>query len=797
MGKDGIRYQYLNITVIVLIITFVLSLGAYVYAQKSWDNLTKEQELLREKSAEMANLSNSLTNLFLRVRGYYAFQIDNELQLTYKEIENVRSSIEQIRKLALSRDERTLVDELYVFLLDFEEVTLPTAIDLVQTNDYEGLRKLSLDGSNATVNRFIASADQYDYQMTQKLGDVFNRTSKQLNLYFILVLILGSSLLTVTAWMIWRVVNHVIRPIEQMKSAADNFRSGEDFTFQPIERPDEIGALSASFSKLIHTIRNKEEELLSQNEELITQQDELFDKQEKMEDALAEARFTRVRLENYNSLNHQLSFTLDKQELVDVVLTYFDELYQIDLGSFWLPQSGEHSLIGFTEEKFQQFQANQLEYIFTRLEKTPYYTVKREADYEQGISPTKTYAYDFIGAIKNSYNQFSTAIAISRVGRPFSKEELEDMTGLLNRISLAVDRIEQYEHTHHERTLNKNIIDNVNEGIQFISNEGVMEKHNQALRRLLDFDVDIEDGVLGKCQWLQYILDKTGDNEKLKSFFETSLASEVDSVTQTSYTIPGDTVRVIDVYSVPVVIEGEKAGTIFVHRDITREHEIDQMKTELVSTVSHELRTPLSSVLGFTELLLSKKMEPERQKRYFETIHKEAQRLTTLINDFLDLQRMEHGKQLYNMSNVNLAEIATETVNNLPANDSHTMTIINETQNPFIFADYDKLVQVFTNLLSNAIKFSPEGGEVSITLSEEEENIIVSIQDEGIGIPEEQIPHMFEKFHRIDQGYSRSIGGTGLGLAICRQIIEKHKGKIWIDSREGEGTTIHFSLPIE
>src|SRR5699024_10815685 len=115
--------------------------------------------------------------------------------------------------------------------------------------------------------------------------------------------------------------------------------------------------------------------------------------------------------------------------------------------------------------------------------------------------------------------------------------------------------------------------------------------------------------------------------------------------------------RVMNVYSVPIVIQGDKVGTIFVHRDMTHEHEVDQMKTELVSTVSHELRTPLSSILGFSELLLNKEMDEKRKKRYLETIYNEATRLTALINDFLDLQRMESGRLAYTVEEISLVDL--------------------------------------------------------------------------------------------------------------------------------------------
>ncbi|WP_342514112.1 ATP-binding protein [Sporosarcina sp. FSL K6-1522] len=797
MQKDGIRQRYLTITITIMIILTLVTAGIYIYAKKSWDHFVTEQENLFEKAHEIDDLADATTGLFFRVRGYYAFQLDSELAIAYQEIETIKETIEKLKKRTLTDAEQDLVNEIETFLGQYEEEVLPQALAFVQANDYEGLRQLSLSGSNTTVNRLVDYSNSYNQQVNTGLHSVFEKTTQLLNGFFLLLFLLGLILLLFTIWMIWQVVYHFIRPIEQMRVAADNYQNGEEFIFKPIIRSDEIGALSDSFAKMIDTINVKEQKLVAQNDELLSQQEELFDKQAKMEHALSEARHSKFRLERYNGLNHHLSFTLDKQELADTVLDYFKELYAIDLGAFWLPQSGEYSLNNITDHMFEEFKEKQLHYVKLRLEKEPYYVLKREADYEKGIATSQTYVYDLMASVKDSEGKFHITLALSRVGRTFTKDDLHDIYGILNRVALAVDRIEQYELVNHERALNQNILDNVTEGIQFVSNSGNMQKYNQALFRLLDMPADSTECPTDKNGWIRCFMDKSNDDGQLQQFFETSLASQTTNVSQTSYTIQGDTLKVLNVYSVPVMMEGEKAGTVFVHRDITQEYEIDRMKTELVSTVSHELRTPLSSILGFTELLLSKEMDTKRQKRYQETIHKEAKRLTNLINDFLDLQRMESGNQSYDIQEVNLSEITIRAIENFPKNDAHAITLVDNTSTPILYADQDRILQVFTNILSNAIKFSPEGGAVTVSLSTEGDQAIVAIKDEGIGIPAEQVDHLFEKFHRLDNSYSRKIGGTGLGLAICREIIEKHNGAIWIESEEYKGTTVFFSLPIK
>jgi len=781
---------------ITLLLSLALSFAAYIYMQKSWSELKKEQELSIEKARSIDDLATSLNQVFFRSRGYYAFQIENELNLTYQEMSHVHKAIERLRTLELNSEERELIDEMEEFLLNFESTVLPYALSLVENSDYKALRELSLGGSNDTINRLIAYSKQYEKRVTDKADAASLKTMKQSKLFSFILFLFGAVLLTLVTVTTWRFISNFITPIEKMKLAADKYHKGIDFTFNPIERTDEIGALSNSFSKMITTIQAKTEEMMAQNEELLMQQDELYKNQTIMENALSDARFAKLRLERYNGLNHKLSFTLDKQELVNSALEYFDSVYSIDIGAFWLFESDEFAIKGITRKDFYEFKEKQANYIKIRLEKEPYFTVKREAIYDKGISTSVNYAYDYYAAVKNNNSQFSTAIAISRVGRPFSKEDMHDISGLLNRVALIVDRIEQYEHSNHERLLNKNVIDNVNEGIQFVSINGAIDRKNHAFKVMLDLDDEFNNIADDDSKWIDYLSNKVTDPANLKQFFTDAINSEVSGTLQNSYTIPGESPRVIDVYSVPIVIEDAKVGTIFVHRDITQEHEIDRMKTELVSTVSHELRTPLSSILGFTELLLSRQLDASRQKRYLETIQKEAKRLTNLINDFLDLQQMEHGNQIYNMTEISLLDIAKNMVESFKISNLHSINIVDHTNNTLVKADADKIAQVFTNLLSNALKFSPDGGPIMIGLSKNPSYIIVSIRDEGIGIPEGHSAKMFDKFQRFDSGYSSKIGGTGLGLAICKEIIERHEGEIWIETAVGKGTTVYFSLPL-
>lgn len=257
--------------------------------------------------------------------------------------------------------------------------------------------------------------------------------------------------------------------------------------------------------------------------------------------------------------------------------------------------------------------------------------------------------------------------------------------------------------------------------------------------------------------------------------------------------------RFLNLYSNPCISYAEHTfGRVIVVRDISHQKEVDRLKLELISTVSHELRTPMSSILGFSELLLTRQLSEDRHKEYIGIINSEARRLTDLINDFLDIQRMESGKQIFNKQFNSMEQIIEEAVKIFEtAGGKHNITYYkNQKDMPQIYCDYDKMLQVLSNLLSNAIKYSPDGGEIKVDFVVENGRAKVSVTDHGLGIPGDVKDKLFTKFFRVDNDDRRKIGGSGLGLAICKEIIRAHGGKIGVDSVYGRESTFYFSLPL-
>lgn len=227
---------------------------------------------------------------------------------------------------------------------------------------------------------------------------------------------------------------------------------------------------------------------------------------------------------------------------------------------------------------------------------------------------------------------------------------------------------------------------------------------------------------------------------------------------------------------------------------------LSKAKSDFISIVSHEFRTPLTGIQGFSELIRDEDLPMEEIREYAANINKDAQRLNRMITDLLDLDRMESGRMQIHPSAVDLnallAEVAERTQ---PTAALHPMRLDLDPALPKLWADRDRIVQVVTNLIANAVKYSPDGGEIAIGTrldkSVEPAQAEVSIRDHGIGIPEDALEKVFERYWRVESPTTRYIQGTGLGLPIVRQIVDLHGGRVWVTSELGKGSDFRFSLP--
>lgn len=259
---------------------------------------------------------------------------------------------------------------------------------------------------------------------------------------------------------------------------------------------------------------------------------------------------------------------------------------------------------------------------------------------------------------------------------------------------------------------------------------------------------------------------------------------------------------------------GKTIGFVGTIEDISASRAIEQMKNEFISIVSHELRTPLASIRGSLGLLASGvlKNKPETAQQMLDIAASDTERLVRLINDILDLERLEANQVSLNREWCNAADLMQRSLKTLqPIADQHNITLCLNPLDGQIWVDSDRILQTLVNLLGNAIKFSPNGSTVTLSASLQEltftsqasaepcrptPHVLFAVQDQGRGIPADHLEKIFDRFQQVDASDSRQKGGTGLGLAICRNIVQQHGGRIWVESTLDQGSTFYFSLPI-
>lgn len=282
-------------------------------------------------------------------------------------------------------------------------------------------------------------------------------------------------------------------------------------------------------------------------------------------------------------------------------------------------------------------------------------------------------------------------------------------------------------------------------------------------------------------------------------------AAEVAEADPADRTVGADLIWIpITLLGAPIVEEGTLRGAVFTVRDVSREYEINRMKSEFVSIVSHQLRTPLSAIKWFLETLIENKQgDPvsERQQDYMEQAFQSNERMISLINDLLNVSRLEAGKIRNERETVEIAAIVASVVKEIDtfahANNVTIDCSFCDGPLPEVLVDPGKVRQVIQNLISNGVKYSKGKSTLKIDATVEKTHIVFSIADQGIGISPEDQERLFEPFFRAGNAIATQAEGSGLGLYICKMLLEMNEGEIWVESVVGEGTTFYFSLPLD
>jgi len=380
------------------------------------------------------------------------------------------------------------------------------------------------------------------------------------------------------------------------------------------------------------------------------------------------------------------------------------------------------------------------------------------------------------------------------------RDHLEDMvqerTNTLSRLNAQLEReIAERRRAEAELLLRDRAIASISEGIVMTDprREGnPLVYVNSGFERLTGFT---QDEILGRnCRFLQGPSTDPAAVEKIRGALRERHECVVELLNYRKDGTPFWNLLSITPVRDPA---GELVSFIGVQFDISERKRIEALKDDLVATVSHELRTPLASLRGFAELMLQREFPREKQREFLTVVHDEALRLTRLVNDFLDLQRIESGHVGYRFVTVDVGATLREAVRLFTMqSEAHSLQLDVPDDLPLVEADADQFRRVVANLLSNAVKFSPDGGAVVVGARQEDDFVRISVADQGIGIEPGAIDGLFRKFHRLETGRARQIGGTGLGLALVRRVVEAHGGQVSVSSQHGVGSTFSFTLRV-
>lgn len=378
--------------------------------------------------------------------------------------------------------------------------------------------------------------------------------------------------------------------------------------------------------------------------------------------------------------------------------------------------------------------------------------------------------------------------------RVMGNDELGQLAGAVNNLSVRVE--EAQESSDSERRRLDSVLSHMSDGVLATDRRGNITIVNNMALQLLG--VDHEDDLIGKS-----IIDAL-DIRHDYTVRELINSNQKEMIIDMS---AGGNDLILNAYFSPIQREsGFISGLVCVLHDVTSQQKEERERKQFVSNASHELRTPLTSVHSYVEALSDGAWkDKDIAPQFLTVIQNETNRMIRMINDLLSLSRMDSGTTKLNLEYVNIKELFNYILNRFDMiikkdeNDQNSKKYTIERyftdKDLWVEIDTDKFTQVIDNIMNNAIKYSPDGGVITTRLLETHNHVILSISDQGLGIPRKDLGRIFDRFFRVDKARSRKQGGTGLGLAISKEVINLLGGQIWVDSIEGQGSTFYISLP--
>lgn len=777
-------------------------------------------------------------------------QLDNNVQLVISELRAYMAfgrpeSLERFTTLREQADERFVVVAAQFGTRDYGEPleqewkeiaaawegykqSAIRAIELRKSGNQSEIERLSRESTTTYITDISRNLetilDAQEKAVQQWLDD--NRRKISLLLALPLLMIAGVALAGV--WLVLYLRRRIIQPIKSVEEAVRTIAAGEIAEPVASGRHDELGRLARGIGEVSVELRRRHEALTLSNQELIAQRDlleaqneEISAQQNEQEDMLLKLTARERELEQIAAYQERLTGHVEMKQFLECTLRSLLQALRQDAVVLAVPdEASEMYKVAYA----YGYPVGAVPAVYGDLfgparqameEQKPVVRVRQLDDGERGMHGGYSHALDQYYPILDSQSRLIGLLLLTAYDARESDDALQRLTkGLVHQFSLAFVAQATNEERHRQAVLLEELneelsqerdslqaqrdfigrmIESVHEGIVMCDRHGRILFSNERMNAMFEFDKRSGTNIRTFIEHLEGVSAQGKPLAgKIKELFEGHIellqerfSHRSDDKSATHYEL------YINALPDP---DDQSRSYLFVFRDRTHEEKINEMKNEFIGIVSHELRTPLASVLGFMEILLHRDVSAEKRHKYLETIYREARRLGNLINDFLDLQRMESGKQVYRPVPIELSEAVREAAEQWSGKQTHRIETELEPE-LFVLADMDRITQMMHNLVSNAVKYSPQADRVIVRISSHNDAVIVEVQDFGLGIPEEAKDKLFEKFYRVDNTDRRQIGGTGLGLAIVKEIADAHQGTVSFVSELGRGSTFRVRFP--
>lgn len=530
-------------------------------------------------------------------------------------------------------------------------------------------------------------------------------------------------------------------------------------TIPLLARQDEIGVLGKAMQNMMTMLAFQQSEMETVNRQLSHRNQELSDS-----------------LEEKNKTEHQLQV---QTKLARHLLEYqaFDCL---------------HELLCDVARSF-----NLSELTLTLASSREKITYRQDA-----LSEDPLPRFTFANRKERSSGEQVIPLLNARDAKPFAVLTFTDSTGtaydklspLSDILSLGILRIEHMRALNEDKQHIQQILDSLREAVLYVNFPDSRLIHNRTLVTMFPELRDLPDTLRDLESILDIFRRLFVEEESLTDYI-----SRLRLHLPSGQTMDAQDFEVTGQRHVRLYTEflPDSKGIIFVLSERTAEVEAVQKEHAFISMITHELRTPLASIEGFSELMLHRNVSGEKQLKYLKTVRGEAQRLGKLVTAFLDYQRLSHQKEVYTFESFDVSALVQEVSDWMNISiSSHQILFDTKHATCTIQADREKIRQLLTNLLGNAIKYSPSDLRIEILLDCSEEEVVLTVSDNGLGIPKDDLPHLFDSFYRVEQREHKRIQGTGLGLLICKEIVEAHQGQISVSSEPGVGTDFLVRLPM-